>query len=144
MREVAVWFLLACLSAGLFKFVLIPWAIGRLPTDRYHEHLRSPEWAATVARLGATRRGRRCAACLGTLDLNVHHVFYVNLGFERLWQLVRLCDRHHRMVHTASEWVFSSKTRGLWLTTPSVIVCTRLTHLGRRQPRRSLDARWRA
>jgi hypothetical protein len=133
--QVAVWFLLACLSAGLFKFVMIPWAVGRISTYEYHQYLQSPEWAATVARLSATRRGKRCAACSTVDGLNVHHVFYTNLGYESTWQLVRLCSRHHGMVHTASEWVFSSKTRGLWLTTPMVIACTRIARLGKRQPR---------
>jgi hypothetical protein len=135
--QVAVWFLLACLSAGLFKFVVVPWAVGRISTYEYHQYLQSPEWAAVVARLSATRRGKRCAACSGTSDLNVHHVFYVNLGFESLWQLVRLCDRHHRMVHTASEWIFSSRTRGLWATTALVCGYGKLKRAGRRRPRRT-------
>jgi hypothetical protein len=147
--QVAVWFLLACLSAGLFTFVIEPWARGRLSTYEYHEYLRSPEWAEVCARLEARPRGRRCAACGTTADLaEPHHVFYTNLGFEHLWQLVRLCKRHHTGrfgVHWWSEWVYSSRTRGLVVTTALVCGWGKLGQLFTSRSRRArLDATWRA
>jgi hypothetical protein len=136
MREAALWFCLSGLSWALFVFVVEPWLRGRITTFEYHDYLRSPEWAAVTARLAATRRGQRCAACSARTDLHVHHWSYRCLGYESLWQLVRLCGRHHKAVHTTSEWVFSSKTRGLWLATPLTIAAVRLSRLGRRTPDR--------
>ena len=132
-----LWFGVYCAWALLFFAVIWPWAKGRLPADRYHEHLNSPEWAATWAKLETKRRGRRCAAC-GTTDGlgHPHHVTYASLGYESTWQLVRLCRRDHRRVHQWSEWVFSSRTRGLWFTTGVVAGAGKLARLGRRTPDR--------
>lgn len=116
----------AGLALGLWAWT---WAIGRLPTDRYHAHLQSPEWAALLQRI-AQRRGPYCSACRTPHDLQLHHATYANLGWEQDWQVWLLCDRHHRLVHQLSRWVFASHTRGLLVTTPAVIWGTRL--LGRR------------
>jgi hypothetical protein len=140
MRGTLLWFAGYCLWAVACFFVIWPRLIGRISSHDYHAYLQSDEWAAQTERLAATRRGRRCAACGTTTDLaEPHHVTYANLGFERTWQLVRLCKRHHTgrwSVHVWSEWLFSSRTRGLWLTTALVCGAGKARRLGRRQPDR--------
>lgn len=139
--SVLAWVAADLLGLALFVLVVEPWLRGRLPSDRYHAHLRSGEWAETCRRLERRRRGRRCAACGTTTDLGQpHHVVYTNLGFESLWQLVRLCKRHHvgRFgVHWWAEWLFSSRTRGLVLTTALVCGYGKAKRLGHRTPRRT-------
>jgi hypothetical protein len=132
--------------AGLALWLLViePRLRGRLSTYEYHAYLRSPEWADLCARFGATRRGSRCAACGTTEDLaEPHHISYQRLGNEPLWHLVRLCKRHHTgrwSVHVWSEWLFSSRTRGLWLTTALVCGAGKARRLGRRVPQPSRTA----
>ena len=135
MREAAVWFLLACASAGLFAFVIEPWARGRLSTFEYHAYIRSPEWHAFLAHLALKRRGRRSAVSGATSGLQGHHWDYRNLGYEHTWQVVMVTDREHKRIHRLSEWLFSSRTRGLWFTTGAVCGAGKLKRLlGHRAP----------
>src|SRR6266545_7555113 len=125
-----VWGILLGFASGLLGLAGLLWAEtylhGRKSKYEYHEHLASPEWAATVVRLEARPRGLRCAACGTTWDLaEPHHWTYRCLGFEHLWQLVRLCRAHHTgrwSPHWWSTWLFASRTRGIWATTLAVVM----------------------
>lgn len=134
----------AGLALGLWAYTFL---LGRLPSDQYHAHLQSPEWAALLQRI-AQRRGPWCSACRTPHDLQGHHIFYTNLGFEAPWQVCLLCERHHigRFgVHWWSQLLFGPRTRGLVFTTALVCGYGKLNQLLTPRSRRArLEARWRA
>jgi hypothetical protein len=154
MRGTLIWFGIYCLWAVVFFTIIWPWAKGRIPNDKRRAYRQSDDWAALAAAVTA-RRGYRCAArwrCAGPLHL--HHWDIRSYGWERPWQVLWLCERHHLAyrvvddpvtrepyrkpyrfsVHWWSEWIFSDLERGLWLTTPMVVGWGKLNRLGRRAP----------
>jgi hypothetical protein len=77
-------------------------ALGHVGGDLgYSEYLRSPAWDRARDRLARAAR-QECFVCWRS-SCQVHHCRYRNLGHERSIDLVWLCDRHHKAVHTLVE-----------------------------------------
>lgn len=73
----------------------------RVAREAYERYLHSPAWKAK--RLDALdRAGHRCAGCTATDALQVHHLTYERLGFERLTDLMVLCEQCHALEHGQS------------------------------------------
>lgn len=71
--------------------------------EEYKEYLMSPYWIKLRKRVLDSPyygRPRECFVCLSTTDLIVHHMTYLRKGYERDDDLVILCDKCHRLVHT--------------------------------------------
>jgi hypothetical protein len=65
---------------------------------RYHEHLNSPAWAA-IRRKVLRRANRVCEGCREAPPSHVHHLTYVRLGDEMLFDLVAVCEECHEKIH---------------------------------------------
>ena len=63
----------------------------------YKTYLQSPEWR--VVRKKQLRNQRDCQACGSKEHLNIHHMTYHRLGFEKLKNLKTLCKTCHRQLH---------------------------------------------
>lgn len=59
-------------------------------SERYLEHLKSPEWKALRA-LVLERANHQCERCGATGTLQVHHRTYARLGYELLDDLQAVC-----------------------------------------------------
>lgn len=72
------------------------------PKQRYHEHLRSEGWR-TTRRHKLDHAANRCEMCFSARNLQVHHKTYDRVPFERLTDLIVLCEtchqRHHCILH---------------------------------------------
>lgn len=139
MRETFLWFGIYCAWALVFFLVVLPWMMGRIPTDERPEHRASPEWQALGAKVTA-RRGYRCAACGATEGLHLHHWTSISYGYERPWMVLWLCERQHLSkyrwsVHWWSSWLFSHYARGVWLSTALVVGAGKARRVGRRRER---------
>ena len=64
----------------------------------YSEYLRSPEWKAKRARV-LQRAAGQCEGCLSAKATQVHHLSYIHIYDEFLWELVAICDDCHRRAH---------------------------------------------
>ncbi len=70
-----------------------------LKTLLYDDYLKTEHWAA-VRSQALARAGNRCQLCARHEGpLHVHHNSYDHLGAERSYDLVVLCERHHRAYH---------------------------------------------
>ena len=65
---------------------------------RYETYINSPLWTR-VKNTYYQKHGRRCAACLSSKHVQLHHMSYKNLGNEADEALVALCDDHHKEYH---------------------------------------------
>jgi hypothetical protein len=67
-------------------------------TKKYDEYLQSDEWKAKrKQKLEAVNY--QCEKCGTAKNIEVHHLNYDRLGFEKLEDLVVLCKTHHTTVH---------------------------------------------
>lgn len=70
----------------------------RSSREAYERYLTSPTWKAK--RLEALEAAEfRCAGCSNSDALQVHHLTYERLGFERLTDLMVLCEQCHALEH---------------------------------------------
>src|SRR5262245_20071419 len=114
MRETLLWAAAYGLAWLAFCTVVLPRLRGRIRNDQHAEYRQTPEWHALRQHVAA-RRGYRCAAryrCAGPLHL--HHWDLRSYGYDKPWQLVFLCERHHHSshrwsAHWWSEVLFSSR-----------------------------------
>lgn len=81
----------------------------------YDDYLGSQHWKNVRQMHRESGLGQRCIACLyPTFEL--HHVTYVRMTFEELWDVIPLCNRCHHDVHRqASKFKISSKRPDLVL-----------------------------
>lgn len=71
--------------------------LGKLP-KKYREYIKSPWWIVRKARF-YKKYGKKCAVCLTTKNIDLHHMVYGNLGNEKDEHLVALCRIHHDQFH---------------------------------------------
>jgi 5-methylcytosine-specific restriction endonuclease McrA len=72
-------------------------------TPAYRDYLSSDEWA--LVRVAALARANyRCARCMTTFDLQVHHITYDRLGHELPEDVMVLCDGCHDKEHRRQAW----------------------------------------
>ena len=50
-----------------------------------------------------------CQMCGATDKLEVHHITYDTLGFERMEDLITLCEKCHTKVHSAQSYAWCFK-----------------------------------
>lgn len=67
--------------------------------ERYSFYLRSKKWKA-FRKTVLERDGFNCVMCGTAYNLEVHHVTYRNVGWEKLEDCVTLCDTCHTKVHS--------------------------------------------
>jgi hypothetical protein len=60
----------------------------------YYAYIRSKDWAVK-AKQRREELGNRCTLCATTVNLQVHHNTYFNLGHELPIDLTVLCGKHH-------------------------------------------------
>lgn len=70
--------------------------------DRYKEYLQSDWWAKTRQKV-IERAGNKCECCGRPFDLQVHHLSYEHLGFEREYELMCLCRNCHKWIEDQKE-----------------------------------------
>jgi hypothetical protein len=85
----------------------------------------SPEWGS-VSRTKRNRSGWQCAICKRSRNdfpkddqrptLNVHHMYYGQLGDEALDHLIVLCRHHHLEVHQQIIAVNKIVEQGKWIS----------------------------
>jgi hypothetical protein len=66
--------------------------------DRYNAYLRTPQWASRCRRVLARAKGQ-CEGCGLRPATQVHHLTYVRVTKEMLFDLVAICDDCHEHVH---------------------------------------------
>lgn len=66
--------------------------------DDYRRYLKSPEWREKRARV-LDRSGFMCEGCGTAAATQVHHLTYLHLGDEFLWELKAVCDECHGKCH---------------------------------------------
>lgn len=65
---------------------------------KYLIHLQSPYWK-NIRKLVIQRDNDLCQSCMVSAAEEVHHLTYVNLGHEKLEDLISYCGKCHEMVH---------------------------------------------
>tara|TARA_B110000483_G_C18015757_1_gene472977 strand:- start:11 stop:628 length:618 start_codon:yes stop_codon:yes gene_type:complete len=66
--------------------------------EEYHKYLKSIEWKNKSK--GVKERDRGCCRiCNSSLNLEVHHRTYFNIGNEKLIDLITLCKKCHSLFH---------------------------------------------
>jgi 5-methylcytosine-specific restriction endonuclease McrA len=79
---------------------------GQIPTESlerretYQRYLCSSEWRER-RRLALLRDRNICQGCLTARAVEVHHLTYVHIGRELLYELVSLCMQCHETAHSA-------------------------------------------
>ena len=77
--------------------------------ERYTEYLESDWWKSTRAHC-IQKYGGKCFCCGETKNLQVHHLTYEHLGFERDDELVCLCNECHKWIEDEKKnLIFLSK-----------------------------------
>jgi hypothetical protein len=64
----------------------------------YDRYLNSPAWRAKRKAVMERAQGR-CEGCRSRPAVHVHHLTYVHVGHEFLWELVAVCDECHQRCH---------------------------------------------
>ncbi len=64
----------------------------------YQKYLKSPKWQA-LRQMVFERCGGICEACKANDMTATHHITYRNLGDEKPWQLLGVCERCHETIH---------------------------------------------
>lgn len=64
----------------------------------YQDYLTTPEWRAKRDAV-LKRAGFVCEGCLANRATEVHHLTYVRVGHEMLFDLVAVCEDCHRQIH---------------------------------------------
>jgi 5-methylcytosine-specific restriction endonuclease McrA len=91
--------------------------IRRLKQLPYWQYLFSPHWEATRRR--ALQRMPQCQLCEAERRLDVHHLTYQRLGWEKESDLIVLCSRCHEWVHanphreTVLRWMEPARARNV-------------------------------
>lgn len=67
-------------------------------TIKHSDYINSVAWQETRQKI-FRRDGFRCVMCGQSMNLNVHHITYENLGAEESSDLVTLCQKCHAKVH---------------------------------------------
>jgi hypothetical protein len=70
----------------------------RLPASEYESYIKSNAWRAKRQRYFASKLPQNCLVCNDS-KVHLHHRTYSRLGFERLQDLVPLCQKHHSECH---------------------------------------------
>lgn len=70
-----------------------------LEFDTYNDYLASSIWTTRRRRYFDEGGATACFVCDSSVNLNVHHTTYRNLGDERFCELVSLCRRCHKELH---------------------------------------------
>lgn len=65
--------------------------------ERYNEYLKSDWWKKTRQRC-IEQYGKKCFCCRKPMDLQVHHLTYEHLGFEKDNELICLCSNCHKWI----------------------------------------------
>lgn len=65
----------------------------------YREYMASPAWSRRKRRWYRCHLRRRCRVCWKR-KVHLHHRDYSRLGRERNRDLIPLCEKHHRDLHT--------------------------------------------
>lgn len=68
-----------------------------IPKEAKESYLQSERWKKIKQKIH--ERDKICVSCGASSDLQVHHVHYLNLGFENLEDLILLCDICHAELH---------------------------------------------
>lgn len=68
---------------------------------RYDAHMVSPKWRTIRAKVIA-RAGAICEGCASAPAVQAHHMTYVHMGDEFLWELKAVCKRCHDRFHADS------------------------------------------
>lgn len=71
--------------------------------ERYKAYLQS-DWWHQNRKVALERADKKCECCKSPIDIEVHHLTYEHLGFERAHELVCLCKRCH-------EWIEEEKRK---------------------------------
>lgn len=64
----------------------------------YDEYLKSPHWIE-IREKRKEIDNHKCVLCEAVDNLNVHHITYDRLGYERISDLITLCSNCHTKVH---------------------------------------------
>lgn len=78
---------------------------------RYEAYLQSPEWKAKRAKVLARANGK-CEGCGDHPPTEVHHLTYVHVREEFLFELVALCNECHVRIHRGDEASAENEWRG--------------------------------
>lgn len=73
--------------------------LKRLGFRTYSEYLSSDYWKNKKQKYLRTMRLKECVIC-GDSKYILHHLSYKHMGFEYLKELVPLCKKHHKFVHS--------------------------------------------
>lgn len=77
--------------------------------QRYFDYLQSDWWKKTRDE-AIERAGNKCFCCDRPFDLQVHHLTYDHLGFERDYELVVLCKTCHRWIEEHKRYQVFNET----------------------------------
>ena len=66
-------------------------------SSRYYEYIQSDWWKKTRDE-AIKDAGNKCFCCGRPFDLQVHHLTYDHIGFERSYELVVLCKNCHNWI----------------------------------------------
>lgn len=65
----------------------------------YHKYLKSDHWEE-LKKLVFEWRGRKCQLCMGSRNLQVHHMTYKRVGKEDPRDVLIVCDSCHKFIHS--------------------------------------------
>jgi hypothetical protein len=65
---------------------------------KYLNHLKSPYWK-NIRKKALERDNNLCQSCLKTPANEIHHLTYLNLGNEKIEDLISLCSECHKNQH---------------------------------------------
>ena len=69
------------------------------PTLGYNQYMKSDAWKAKRSEQ-IKRDGFQCQMCGTAINLQVHHTTYENIGNEKIGDLVTLCEKCHKKIHS--------------------------------------------
>lgn len=76
--------------------------------QRYYDYLESDWWRKTRDRI-ISMYGNKCFCCGDTVNLQVHHLSYEHIGFERDYELICLCVDCHAWIEKQKDDYKQSK-----------------------------------
>lgn len=82
----------------------------------YAVYMQSEEWAARRAQYFVNHE-RSCRACASSTRIELHHKTYARMGAERDQDLVALCSRCHKALHSEQR----RTKENLWTATEKFI-----------------------
>ena len=104
--------------------------------DRYYEYLQSDWWKKTRDECIDSFE-KKCFCCEKPYDLQVHHLTYEHLGFERKSELVCLCKKCHEWIEEKKKYSGGLSKKQQW----DLLECRKKEIWGKahNMPYRSLD-----